>query len=125
MGVAALPSWGDYVQMDDLGSWLRNKFPGRFDDLPYLNAGAGVAIGKSLAVGESLSAVDSFDAVVLPGDLARCHDEILNLVRRCADLQSALNRAQRELEVLRPDADKFRAMKAKLRASAQKPRQRR
>ena len=116
--IGSLRAYKGKLAIDELGAFLHTKYPTKFDDLPPFNAGAGTAVGVSEVIGLS----DCYDALVLPGDIPRCHAEITRLSGEVGKLGRELNAARQRIAELEPHAERWRQHTAQLRKNAQRPR---
>lgn len=87
--------------LGEVVAWARDKWPGRFTDLPALILGS---------THDGIVCRDFVDAVVLPATLEKCHALIDQQHHRIGELEEALRVATNEIECLRPDAERWRAL---------------
>ncbi len=102
-----------YFVFGHLAGWVRDNWPGLFDDWPRIV----YAEFKSTVILRS-----SAEATLLPGSLERCHDMILRMDKEIAGLNKSLQSAQLEIERLKPDAEKWCELKGRNKTNASKPR---
>lgn len=82
------PVKAGFVKVGELVQWARQKWPGRFDDLPTATMRM-----QDFAVQKIRVASGSHD-VVLPGDIHRCHEAIRAMAARILKLEQELVSAQ-------------------------------
>lgn len=98
---------------DDLAAWVRDTWPGLFNDWPC-----------SMYSGYSSTAVcmSIFDVVVLPATIQRCHDVIGEMHEKINILEQSLKDAQLEIELIRPLAEQWEKFCNGNKENAGKPR---
>jgi hypothetical protein len=107
------------LRVGQLVRFLREHFPGKFNDLP---GDIAVATGGALSTAAGAATVSD---LTLPGDLPRCHQAIRRLGARVAELETTLAASAEQIANLEPDAQRWREFVASRRRSARKPRTRR
>jgi hypothetical protein len=98
----------------ELAAWVRNTWPGSFDDWPCTRSADYVS---------SARCDDFLDMVVLPGTIKSCHDLIVEMHEQIKILEQSLKDAQLEIERTRPLAEHWKELCNKNKENAGKPRQ--
>jgi len=105
------------LQVAELGRWARERWPGRFDDMPARGVGR---IGSARGYGRS----GEVYGIGLSANLADCHQEIIRLVERERELKARVRELETTIAQLSPDAQRYRENKVKNQENARKPRRR-
>lgn len=108
----AVPSQ-QLLRTQDVLIWAREKWPDEFQGIP---------VRQDIDVGDTVGLQDVARALLLPGDINKCHEALLAANRLIFQLRFALVTSQREIAVLRPLAEKYEEIRKKNQESAKRPR---